>query len=319
MPTAPRPSEAQTADAVLMIRPYRFGWNPQTAESNTYQAITNALPAAIQAAAEREHVGLLTLLRTAGIAVTVFDDQPTPHTPDAVFPNNWFSTHPDGTVVLYPMAAPNRRAERRPEWIAALRQQLRCTQVIDLSPHEDHGRFLEGTGSLVLDRRMRVAYGALSLRTDREAAEDFARRLGYRLRLFASRPHRGQPVYHTNVLMSVGETAAVVCLEAIASSVEQAEIAAELHASGRQLITISAEQMAEFAGNLLQLRNAQGERFWVLSSRAHAALSLDQRTALQCHGALLHTPLTTIESVGGGSARCMLAELFAPRPPAQSE
>lgn len=319
MSTPPRPDEPQTADAVLMIRPYRFGWNPQTAESNTYQAIADAPPDAVQAAAAREQAGLQALLTTAGIAVTVFDDQATPHTPDAVFPNNWFSTHPDGTLVLYPMAAPNRRAERRPEWIAALRQQLGCTQVVDLRHHEDHGRFLEGTGSLVLDRRARVAYGALSLRTDRGVAEDFARQLGYRLRLFASRPQRGQPVYHTNVLMSVGETAAVVCLEAIASPDEQAAVAAELQASGHQLIAITAEQLGEFAGNVLQLRNARSERFWVLSSRAHAALSRDQRADLERHGALLHTSLSTIESVGGGSARCMLAELFASRLPVQSE
>lgn len=313
MLTPPRP-EPQTADAVLLIRPYCFGWNPQTAASNTYQVAAAAPPSAVHAEAEREQAGLQALLTEAGIQVTVFSDQPTPPTPDAIFPNNWFSTHPDGTLVLYPMAAPNRRAERRPAWIAALREQLSCTQLCDLTPHESEGRFLEGTGSLVLDRRTRVAYAARSLRTHPQVAQEFAARLGYRLRLFSTRPQRGQPVYHTNVMMSVGETEAVVCLDVIADPDERAAVAADLQHSDRELVILSCEQLQEFAGNVLQLRNRRGDRFWVMSSRAHAALLPAQRRQLERSGQLLHTPLATIESVGGGSARCMLAELFAPRP-----
>ena len=318
MLTPPPREPPQTTDAVLMIRPYRFGWNPQTADSNTYQVAAAAPPSAVHAEAEREQAGLQALLTEAGIQVTVFSDQPTPPTPDAIFPNNWFSTHPDGTLVLYPMAAPNRRAERRPTWIAALQRQLGSTQLFDLTHHENAGRFLEGTGSLVLDRAERVAYAARSLRTHPQVAGEFAARLGYRLRLFSTRPQHGQPVYHTNVMMSVGEAAAVVCLDVIADPDERAAVATDLQASGRDLVTLSCEQLQEFAGNVLQLRNSRGNRFWVMSSRAHAALLPAQRRQLERSGQLLHAPLATIESVGGGSARCMLAELFAPRPAAGS-
>lgn len=313
------PPEPQTTDAVLLIRPQRFYGNPQTAASNPYQVGTTSSPEAVHAQALREQAGLQALLETAGVAVTVLDAPPEPETPDALFPNNWFSSHADGTLVLYPMAVANRRAERRPAFIAALRQQLGCTRLVDLSPHEQAGRFLEGTGSLVLDRPLRVAYAALSLRTDAAAAADFARQLGYRLRLFTTRPRRGQPVYHTNVVMSVGATAAVVCLEAIASPAEQAAVQAELSASGHEIVAIAGEQLDAFAANLLQLRSRRGEPFWVLSSRAYEALNRDQRERLARHGPLLHTPLSTIEAVGGGSARCLMAELFVPRSSAQAQ
>ena len=221
-----------------MIRPFRFGWNAETAVSNAFAEPSLAPADQLQAQARHEFEALRARLLQAGVDVTVFDDPPTPHTPDALFPNNWFSTHDDGTLVLYPMAALNRRAERRPAWIAVLQEELSTTRLLDLSHHEAAGRFLEGTGSLVLDRCERVAYGALSSRTHPQVAGEFAAALGYRLRLFVTEPQRGQPVYHTNVLLSLGATAAVICLSAIADEREREAIAAELVASGRELVLI---------------------------------------------------------------------------------
>ena len=306
-------STQQTTDAVLMIRPFRFGWNGQTAVTNTYQALPSASPDTVHQRALHEFEALRCVLVQAGVAVHVFDDLPTPHTPDALFPNNWFSTHADGTLVLYPMATPNRRAERRPHVIHALRHDLGFDHVLDLTYLEHQAQFLEGTGSLVLDRRHRIAYAAQSLRTHPTAVDVFARAMGYQPILFSTREQRGQPIYHTNVMMSVGSTLAVVCLQAIAEDPARDRLRATVLESGREILEISPDQLMEFAGNLLELRDGTGSPLWVMSSRAHAALRPDQRALLAQHGALLHTPLTTIESVGGGGARCMLAELFLPR------
>ncbi len=297
-----------------MIRPFRFGWNAETAVSNAFAEPSLAPADQLQAQARHEFEALRARLLQAGVDVTVFDDPPTPHTPDALFPNNWFSTHDDGTLVLYPMAAASRRAERRPALIAALRQ-LGFDRVIDLSHHELAGRFLEGTGSLVLDRRGRIAYAATSLRTHPQLVAEFARALGYRPLVFSTQLPQGQPVYHTNVVMSVGSTLAVVCLEAIADAEQRAQVRAALADSGRAILPISLAQLAAFAGNLLQLHSRDGHALWVMSSRAHAALTPDQRADLARDATIVHTPLPTIESVGGGSARCMLAELFLPAAP----
>ena len=313
--TVPFASESQTASAVLMIRPLYFGWNAETAVSNTYQQRTPAPPSQILRQALQEFDAMQALLVRHGVAVTVFDDLPSPHTPDALFPNNWFSTHGDGTLVFYPMAADNRRAERRPHLIDALRRKLGSRRVVDLTNWEAQGKFLEGTGSLVLDRVHRVAYAALSGRTDRELVEVFAAALGYRSLPFATVLHSGQPIYHTNVLMTVGTTTAVVCLDAIADDRQRDVVASALRESGRQVVAITIDQMNDFAGNLLELRSQNGARLWVMSTRAFSALRPEQRDQLARDAALLHTPLPTIENVGGGSARCMLGELFHPSPP----
>lgn len=301
----------QTTDSVLMIRPFRFGWNAETAASNSYQAPPSVPSDQVHTRALREFDGLRDQLEQAGVRVTVLSDLPTPHTPDSLFPNNWFSTHDDGTLALYPMATPSRRAERRPHIIEALRS-LGFLRTVDLRPHEDHERFLEGTGSLVLDRQARIAYAAVSLRTHPAVVADFAQALGYRSVIFSTQTAQGQPVYHTNVLMSVGRTIAVICLDAIADSGQRRAVEAELARSGREILPISIAQMNEFAGNLLELRSQHGTAIWVLSSRAHAALLPEQRTRLSRDARLVHAPLPTIEAIGGGSARCMLAELFHP-------
>ncbi len=304
---------AQTASAVLMIRPLHFGFNPQTAASNTFQVRPSEPPLQLREQALAESAALHALLSRHGVRVLVFDDRPSPQTPDALFPNNWFSTHSDGTLVLYPMAAANRRAERRPEFIATLRRELGVRRVLDLTGFEAEGKFLEGTGSLVLDRVHRVAYAAESARTDSAVVAAFAKALDYRPVQFCTAPQNGQPVYHTNVVMALGTTAAVVCLDAIADGAQRDLVATALCAGGRQLVTITCEQMNRFAGNLLELRGADGQPLWVMSTQAFSALRPDQRQQLLADGAaLLHTPLPTIESVGGGSARCLLGELFHP-------
>lgn len=308
-------SAPQTASAVLMIRPLHFGFNPETAASNTFQVRPGEPPQELRAQALAESAALHSLLSRHGVQVTVFDDLPSPQTPDALFPNNWFSTHSDGTLVLYPMAAVNRRAERRPEFITALRRELGVRRVLDLTGWEARGKFLEGTGSLVLDRVHRVAYAAESTRTDPAVVAAFAEALDYRPVLFATASQKGQPVYHTNVVMSLGTNAAVVCLDAIASDSQRDVVVAALRASGRRLVAITCEQMNHFAGNLLELRSQDGQPLWVMSTQAFTALRPDQRQQLAAGAALVHTPLPTIESVGGGSARCLLGELFHRAPP----
>lgn len=308
-------SAPQTASAVLMIRPLHFGFNPETAASNTFQVRPGEPPQELRAQALAESAALHSLLSRHGVQVTVFDDLPSPQTPDALFPNNWFSTHSDGTLVLYPMAAVNRRAERRPEFITALRRELGVRRVLDLTGWEARGKFLEGTGSLVLDRVHRVAYAAESARTDPAVVAAFAEALDYRPVLFATASQKGQPVYHTNVVMSLGTNAAVVCLDAIASDSQRDVVVAALRASGRRLVAITCEQMNHFAGNLLELRSQDRQPLWVMSTQAFTALRPDQRQQLAAGAALVHTPLPTIESVGGGSARCLLGELFHRAPP----
>lgn len=296
-----------------MIRPLRFGWNAETAASNTYQVPTGEPAAELQARAAAEWDALRERLVESGVEVTAFDDRPEPHTPDSIFPNNWFSTHSDGTLVLYPMAAVNRRAERRPHLIAVLQASLGIRRVVDLTSWEAQGKFLEGTGSLVLDRAGRVAYAAPSVRTHPEVAEAFCAALGYRLFLFDTVPRRGQPAYHTNVVLSLGETAAVVCPELLDGAPARTGLAHSLARSGRDVIPITVEQVDAFAGNLLQLRGRDGELLWAMSSAAYAVLRPEQRERLARGSRLVHSPLPTVEAVGGGSARCMLAELFSSR------
>lgn len=299
-----------------MVRPTYFGFNDEAAISNTHQQRLSAPAATVAARACAEWQALAELLAASGVTVLAVDDEPAPHAPDAVFPNNWFSTHRDGTLVLYPMAVASRRPERRPGLIERLQRELRIRRVVDLTACEAAGQYLEGTGSLVLERRGRVAYAARSVRTHDSVLRRFSAELGYRAVVFETTPRGGHPEYHTNVVMAVGESAAVICLDAIREASAQEQVAAELRASGHRIIPISVEQMDAFAGNLLQLRSADGSLLWVMSSRAFAAFDENQLRQLGEDARLVHAPLPTIEEVGGGSARCMLAELFFAAPPA---
>ena len=304
--------EAQCAEAVLMVRPANFGWNPETAESNRFQR-AGAGPGESVAAA-REFDTLAARLADAGVEVVVADDSPEPVKPDACFPNNWVSFHADGSVVLYPMLAPSRRAERRPEPVAEVeRAGFRVSRTIDLSPLERRGEFLEGTGSLVLDRPARTAYACRSPRTTPAALAEFSAALGYRTVEFDALGPDGRPAYHTNVLMAVGDGVAVLCAEAITDEVRRSAVVASLAASGHEVIEIDVAEMGSFAGNLLMLRARDGGARIALSEAAWQGLEPGKRRRLEQHGGIVATPIPTIEWLGGGSVRCMLAEIFLPR------
>ena len=307
--------ESQLASTVLMIRPVRFESNPQTAESNRFQGRTDASVEEQQRAARAEFDGLVSALRDGGIEVLVFDDMPEPHTPDSIFPNNWVSFHADGRVVLYPMEAANRRLERRPDIIERLGDDhgFAVSEVVDLSAHENDGQYVEGTGSMVLDRIGHVAYACLSSRTHHGPLGDFAQRLNYEVVSFDAVDRDGIPIYHTNVLMNVGEELAVICDAAIPRDEQRAAVLQRLRDSGREIISLDFDQLDAFAGNMLELRNANGDRVVAMSQQAFDSLNDEQRRVLQDNGGILNAPIDTIEASAGGSVRCMLAEVHLPR------
>jgi len=311
--------EAQITDAVIMVRPASFTSNPETAASNNFQAdLGDADPELIREQARREFDALSGALQDAGVSVLVFEDSPEPETPDALFPNNWLSTHSDGVAVLYPMEAPSRRAERRTDILESLKEEQGCQllQQEDISRHEDKGRYLEGTGSLILDRPNRIAYACLSSRTHPALFHDWCEKFGYSPEGFTAK-NQGQEIYHTNVMMCLGERFALICAAAIEDEQERLRVMSRLQKTGHELLLISIEQMNRFAGNMLQLSSADGERLIAMSQQAYDALDGDQRKILENHGRLLPVDISTIETYAGGSVRCMLAENFLPRAIAQ--
>ena len=306
-------SERQCADAVLMVRPARFGANPETADSNRFQQ--GGANAAATEAAKIEFDGLVARLRGSGVEVQVAEDTPEPAQPDACFPNNWVSFHADGSVVLYPMMAPSRRAERREAPIAQLREAgFSVTRTIDLSPFEARDEFLEGTGSLVLDRCHRVAYACRSPRTTAAALAEFSARLGYRIVAFDALGPDGRPAYHTNVMLAIGERFSVVCAAAIPDGDERALVLRELAKAGHELVEIGIAEMHGFAGNLLALQSTDGRPLIAASDTAWTSLPPGTRRRLEHHGEIITAAIPIIERYGGGSVRCMIAEVFLPRP-----
>jgi hypothetical protein len=300
---------------VFLVRPRHFGANPETAGSNAFQKSVTLPAAELQSCACREFDALAQALESAGVVPVVFEDTDVPAKPDAVFPNNWVSFHSDGTVFLYPMEAPSRRAERRLDLVAALTEKygFHVSEVIDLSAAEDEGRFLEGTGSMVLDRVNRVAYAAMSSRTHMSVLADFAQRAGFEIAAFDAAGADGRAIYHTNVMMAIGTEFVVICADAIVDDDKRSSVLARLAASGRQIVEISIAQMQNFAGNLIELASESGQAVIVLSRSAHAVLTPEQRATLASFGRVLSVPIDTIEDAGGGSVRCMLAEIFLPR------
>lgn len=301
----------QTAGAVLMIRPARFAANPETAASNRFQSAALA-DRDVAARAAREFDGLVVALAAAGVRVHAFAGAREADLPDEVFPNNWVSFHEDGTAVLYPLLAPNRRRERRPELIAALRDEhgYRVARVVDLTPLERKGQYLEGTGSLVLDRVNRIAYACRSPRTHDAALAELGRALDYETHAFDAADRDGRAIYHTNVLLSIGTRFAVVASGAVRDEAERRRLVARL-AEHREVIDLSFEQLHSFAGNLLELRAGEAPVI-ALSAAALASLRAPQRRALEAHGELVVADVGTIEAHGGGSVRCMLAEVALP-------
>ena len=306
--------EGQLASTVMMIRPARFESNPLTAASNRFQGKSSSSPEDQHDIALREFDGLAAALREAGVEVIVVDDTVEPHTPDAIFPNNWISMHADGRVVLYPMEAENRRTERRHDIIDYLDKHARrqVTEVVDLSAHEHAGHFLEGTGSMVLDRVNRVAYACVSSRTHLDPLGEFAQRMGYDVVAFDAVDGGGVPIYHTNVLMNVGEQLAVICAEAIPRDEQRNAVLARLRETGHDILELTYAQLDAFAGNMLELRNNNGERVLAMSQQAYDSLNEEQRATLAANARIVRAPLDNIESSAGGSVRCMLAEVHLP-------
>jgi hypothetical protein len=302
----------QSANAVIMIRPHRFYPNPETALDNAFQREAGAdAPDTISAKAQAEFDRAVEALSAAGITVHVFEDTPAPAKPDAVFPNNWFSTHHDGRIALYPMYTPSRRPERRPDLIESLRERFRVTDVVDYSPYEKRGLYLEGTGSLVLDHVHRIAYVSLSRRVDREPLQKFCADFDYEPLTFESSGDDGRPIYHTNVMMCLGSQFALVGLDMIDDRAQRAAVRARLEATDKTVIALDRNQIANFAANALELHNEKN-KLLVLSARAAAHLSGEQRATIEGSAQLLPLSLSTIE-LAGGSARCMMATIHLPR------
>jgi hypothetical protein len=301
----------QSASAVVMIRPSRFYPNPETALDNAFQEeVETESSDMLTARARAEFDEAVRTLSAAAVKVHVFDDTIAPEKPDAVFPNNWFSTHHDGRIALYPMYTPSRRAERRHDLIASLQQHYRVSGIVDYSPYEKRGLYLEGTGSLVLDHENRIAYVSLSRRADRELLEKFCADFDYEPVIFQSSGDDGRPIYHTNVILCVGTQLVLVGLEMIDDAAQRETVRSRLAATGKTIIALDRDQIANFAGNALELQNGH-EKLLVLSARAASHLTAAQRTTIERFARLLPLSLPTIE-LAGGSARCMMATVHLP-------
>ncbi len=306
--------ESQLAAAVLMIKPVRFQSNPLTAASNRFQGRNTSSPEQQQLDSVAEFDGLCSVLEANGVKVVQFDDTLEPHTPDSIFPNNWVSFHADGRVVLYPMEAPNRRTERRHDLVEKLVSDygFQVREIVDLSHHEKDGHFLEGTGSLVLDRVNHIAYASLSSRTHLDALGEFAQRMDYEVVAFAAVDKAGEAIYHTNVLLNVGEKLAVICAESIADAEQRAAVLESLRSTGHEVVLLSFNQLESFAGNMLELRSSSGERLIAMSEQARNSLDESQLGKIAAAATIISAPIDRIESSSGGSVRCMLAEIHLP-------
>ncbi|HET6254918.1 MAG TPA: arginine deiminase-related protein [Puia sp.] len=296
----------QTTSHILMIRPVNFSFNPETAVNNAFQsaATTDA-----QQQAQQEFDRFVQVLRDNDVHVTVIDDTPEPFTPDSIFPNNWISFHDQGLICLYPMYAVNRRPERKPAILQQLARHFHIDRTLDLSGYEAEQRFLEGTGSMVLDRDYKITYACLSPRTDRTVLLDFCASTDYTPEIFTAVDANNQPIYHTNVMMCVADRFVVACLDSLPNPQERDHFIHTVESTNKSLIPITTEQMNRFAGNMLQIHNRSGERLLVMSSQAYHSLTLDQIRQLTTFNRILHSPLNNIETNGGGSARCMMAEI----------
>lgn len=302
----------QTTSTILMIRPVNFGFNEQTAGSNAFQN-RNAEQEQVQARALKEFDNMVSVLCESGVDVTVVDDTREPHTPDSIFPNNWVSFHSDGNVFLYPMMAENRRLERREDIIMRLEDRFSIKHVIDLSRFEHEHKFLEGTGSMVLDRENKIAYACLSPRTDKEVLDVFCKESGFKPVLFHAVDDTGMDIYHTNVLMCIGSGFVVICLESVKDELEKENLLNSFKKTKKQVIDISFDQMNNFAGNMLEVENKSGESLVVMSKSAWNSLNYEQKAILSSFSKPVYSDIGTIESNGGGSARCMMAEVHLPK------
>ena len=308
----------QTTNSILMIRPVAFRMNEQTAVNNYYQKVIDGLlPATVNAKAQQEFDAFVAKLTAVGVEVIVIDDTLNPDTPDSIFPNNWISFHENGDVALYPMFAENRRQERREELLDILEEKgFVIENIVDYTSAEEDGYFLEGTGSIVLDRANGKAYCALSPRADEELFIEFCEDFDMNPIIFeAFQTVNGErkQIYHTNVMMCIGETYAVICADAIDDKKERKMVLDSLKGDDKEVILITEEQVNNFAGNMLEVLGANDRRYLVMSTSAHKSLTKKQIAQLEEHVTILSSSLDTIEACGGGSARCMMAEIFLPR------
>lgn len=301
---------SQTTSHLLMIKPIHFGFNTETAVNNAFQ-IENA-DKNVQAKALKEFIDFVMLLQNYGVDVTVIEDTAIPHTPDSIFPNNWVSFHQDGTLLLYPMYAENRRAERKEHVLKRIAEKFAVTRQIDMSNYEEQNLFLEGTGSMVLDRENSIAYACLSPRTHEKLLAEFCQKMNYTPVLFNASDGNGKAIYHTNVLMCVADRYVVICLESITTPAQKELVIKTISNTNKAIVPITLNQMNHFAGNMLQVENDKGEKLLVMSSQAYEALTKEQIHQLNKYNRIIHSPLPTIETNGGGSARCMMAEIHLP-------
>jgi len=305
----------QSTDTILMIEPISFGYNPQTAVNNYFQV--NDKSKDIQKKALQEFSNFVEKLQDNGINVIKIKDNPIPHTPDSIFPNNWVSFHENGRAVLYPMYAKNRRFERRDDIFKILSKKgFNISEIVDYSNFELENKFLEGTGSMVLDRENKIAYGAISPRLNEEVFRKFCFEFSYKPIIFHAYQDLNKnrlPIYHTNVMMCIGTNFAIICLESIDDEAERKLVENSLLESGKKIIEISEFQIQNFAGNMLELTNINNEKILVMSKSAYECLNNLQLENIKNHVNIIYSELTNIEKNGGGSARCMIAEIFLPK------
>jgi len=298
----------QTTSHILMIRPSHFDFNKETAVNNSFQINTG--DHLVPEKALNEFDQFVIKLRSYDIDVTVVQDTADPYTPDSIFPNNWISFHSEGTICLYPMFAENRRKERKQSVLDQISSKFDLTNTIDFTEQEERARFLEGTGSMVLDREYKIAYACLSVRTDENILQQFCDEMGYTPLVFEAVDAEEYPIYHTNVMMCVADQFVVICLDSIHNQDEKDILIKTLLRTGKVIIQISIDQMNHFAGNMLQLENNSGTKYLVMSTQAFQSLTEEQIKQIKVFNEIIHSDISTIEKNGGGSARCMIAEIF---------
>lgn len=304
---------SQITSQIMMIRPANFGFNTQTAENNSFQSEGAADDGdEVNRMAQAEFDVMVATLRSKGVVITVIEDTDSPNKPDAIFPNNWISFHEDGTVITYPMFAPNRRVERREDVISELEKTYKVNKRYSFEHYEAEEKFLEGTGSMIFDREHQRVFACLSDRTDITLLDKFCVLTGTKRVVFHSVDSAGMPIYHTNVMMAIGQDFAVICLESVPDPEEKAELLSVFHDSGKQIIDISHEQVSKYAGNMLQVQSVSGEHYLVMSQSAYDSLTSEQVSTLSKLTTILPVAIPTIEYYGGGSVRCMMAEVFLP-------
>lgn len=307
-------SANQITNNILMVRPAHFGFNEETAANNAFQSNDGSLNAMeIQTKAQEEFDNLVKNLRDKGVNVIVVEDTDSPVKSDAVFPNNWVSFHQDGRVFTYPMFSPIRRQERREDVIDDLRADFEVTERLHMEGHEAEEVFLEGTGSMIFDRVNKIVYACLSKRTDENLLDEFCELSGYKKVAFTSVDENGLEIYHTNVMMAVGKDFAIICLDTIKDNNERSFVVETLESTGKEVIEISLAQMNSFAGNMLQVKGAENSTYLVMSAAAYNSLTQEQINNIEKHTEILYSPIPVIETYGGGSVRCMMAEVFLPK------